>query len=76
MLPMIRIAITAAAYAAIRESLAVVKRRRCAPQKAVGGLYVVSVPDITVDKLAALSRPSESISDVIIRLAAGERGLP
>jgi len=25
-------------------------------------------------KLAALSRPSESISDVIIRLAAGERG--
>ena len=37
---MIRIAITAAAYAAIRESLAVVKRRRCAPQKAVGGLYV------------------------------------
>ena len=66
---MIRIAITAAAYAAIRDSLP-----PAAPQKAAGGRYVVSVPDITVDKLAALSRPSESISDVIIRLAAGERG--
>ena len=67
---MIRISITAAAYAAIRESLPPAKSRRYAPQKAVGGLYVVSVPDDTVDKLAALSRPSESISDVIIRLAA------
>ena len=62
---MIRIAITAAAYKAIRESLPVAKSRRYAPQKAVGGLYV---------ELAALSRPSESISDVIIRLAARERG--
>ena len=43
--PMIRIAITAAAYAAIKESLPPVKSRRYAPQKAVGGLYVVSVPD-------------------------------
>jgi hypothetical protein len=67
---MIRIAITAAAYAAIRESLPVAKSRRYAPRKAVGHLYVVSVPDDTVDKLAALSRPTESISDVIIRLAA------
>jgi hypothetical protein len=39
---MIRIAITAAAYAAIKDSLP-----PAAPQKAVGGLYVVSVPDIT-----------------------------
>jgi hypothetical protein len=67
---MIRIAITAAAYAAIRESLPVADSPRYAPQKAVGGRYVVSVPDDTVDKLAALSSPSESISDVIIRLAA------
>jgi hypothetical protein len=73
---MIRIAITAAAYAAIRESLPVAQSRRYASQRAVGDRYVVSVPDNTVDKLAALSRPSESISDVIIRLAAGERGLP
>jgi hypothetical protein len=64
---MIRIAITAAAYAAIRDSLP-----PAAPQKAVGGLYVVSVPENTVDKLADLSRPSESISDTIIRLAAAE----
>jgi hypothetical protein len=39
--PMIRIAITAAAYAAIRESLPVAKNRRHAPQKAGGGLYLV-----------------------------------
>jgi hypothetical protein len=39
--PTIRIAITAAAYAAIRESLLVAKSRRYAPQKAVDGLYVV-----------------------------------
>jgi hypothetical protein len=42
--PMIRISITAAAYAAIRESLPPAKSRRYAPQKAVSGLYVVSVP--------------------------------
>jgi hypothetical protein len=42
---MIRIAITAAAYAAIRESLPVAKSRRYAPQKAGGGLYLVSVPN-------------------------------
>jgi hypothetical protein len=64
---MIRVAITAAAYAAIRDSLP-----PAAVQKAVGGLYVVSVPDNTVDKLVGLSRPSESISDVIIWLAAAE----
>jgi hypothetical protein len=39
---MIRIAISAA-YAAIRESLPVAKSRCYAPQKAVGGLYLVSV---------------------------------
>jgi hypothetical protein len=64
---MIRIAITAAAYAAIKESLP-----PALPQKKVGGLYVVSVPDNTVDQLVALSGPSESISDVIVRLASIE----
>ena len=38
--PMIRISITAAAYAAIRESLPPAKSRRYAPQKVVSGLYV------------------------------------
>jgi hypothetical protein len=42
--PRFRIAITAAAYAAIRESLPVAKSRRYAPQKAGGALYLVSVP--------------------------------
>jgi hypothetical protein len=41
---MIRIAITAAAYAAIRESLPPAKSRRYAPQKTVSGLYLVCVP--------------------------------
>ena len=41
----------------------------------MGDLYLVSVPTDTMDKLAALRRPGESYSDVIIRLAAGERGL-
>ena len=66
-----RIAITATAYAAIRESLPPAGSR---PPQKVGDLYLVSVPTDTMDKLAALRRPGESFSDVIIRLAAGERG--
>jgi hypothetical protein len=66
-----RIAITAPAFEAIRESLPKEGSRR--PQK-VGDLYLVSVPTDTMDKLAALRRPGESYSDVIIRLVAGERG--
>jgi hypothetical protein len=68
-----RIAITAAAFEAIRESLP--KEGSRSPQRE-GDLYLVSVPTDTMDKLMALRRPTESISDVIIRLAAGERGLP
>jgi hypothetical protein len=69
---MIRIAITAAAYAAIRESLPAAGSRRYAAQKAVDGLYFVWVPNDTMDKLMALRRSSESYSDVIIRLASME----
>jgi hypothetical protein len=61
------IAITAAAYAAIRELLPPARNR---PPQAVGSLYLVSVPNDIMDKLMALRRPSESFSDVIIRLAA------
>jgi hypothetical protein len=41
---MIRIAITAAAYAAIRESLPVTKNHRYAPQEAAGGGFFTWVP--------------------------------
>jgi hypothetical protein len=63
-----RMAITATAFEAIRESLPTGGRR---PAQEVGDLYLVSVPTDTMDKLAALRRPGESYSDVIIRLAAG-----
>jgi hypothetical protein len=66
-----RIAITAAAYAAIRESLPPAGSR---PPQEVGDLYLVSVPTDAMDKLVALRRPGESYSDVIIRMAAAERG--
>ena len=59
----IRIAISAAAFPAIRDSHPV-GTRRYESQKAVGGLYLVSVPDDTIDKLEALPGPSESLSDV------------
>jgi hypothetical protein len=62
-----RIAITAEAYAAIRESLPPAGSR---PSQKVGDLYLVSVPSDIMDNLAALRRPGESFSDVIIRLAA------
>ena len=66
-----RIAITAAAYAAIRESLPPAGSR---PPQEVGDLYLVSVPTDAMDKLVALRRPGESYSDVIIGMAAAERG--
>ena len=65
-----RIAITATAYAAIRESLPTVGSR---PPQKEGDLYLVSVPNDTMDKLMALRRPSESYSDVIVRLATEAR---
>ena len=40
----------------------------------MGDLYLVSVPTDAMDKLVALRRPGESYSDVIIRMAAAERG--
>jgi hypothetical protein len=66
-----RIAITGEAFAAIRELLPPAGSR---PPHEVGGLYLVSVPSEIMEKLTALRRPSESYSDVILRLAAGERG--
>ena len=64
-----RIAITAAAFEAIRQSLP--SAGSLPPQK-VGDLYLVSVPTGIMDMLAALRRPRESLSDLIIRLVARE----
>jgi hypothetical protein len=66
-----RIAITAAAYAAIRESLPPAGSR---PPQEVGGLYLVSVPGDIMDKLTARRGPGESFSDVIVRLAKEAQG--
>jgi hypothetical protein len=60
------IALTAVAYAAIRESLPAGGSR---PPEEVGGLCLVSVPNDTMDKLAAMRQAGESFSDAIIRLA-------
>jgi hypothetical protein len=54
--------------------LPVATNRHHAPRKAGGGFYLVRVPNDTMDKLMALRRPSESYSDVIIRLEAGDHG--
>jgi hypothetical protein len=66
-----RIAITAEAYAAIRESLPPEGSRQ--PQQ-VGVLYLVSVPNFIMDMLTAMRRPGESFSDVIVRLAKEAQG--
>jgi hypothetical protein len=52
-----RVAITADAFEAIRESLPPAGSR---PPQKVGDLYLVSVPSDNMDKLAALRRPDES----------------
>jgi len=40
----------------------------------VGDLYLVSVPNYVMDMLAALRRPGESFSDVIVRIAKEGQG--
>ena len=72
--PMIRIAITAAAYAAIRESLPVAKKPSLRPAEGWGRPLLGLGAECTIDKLEALRGPSESLSDVIIRLAMAEGG--
>jgi hypothetical protein len=65
-----RIAITADAYAAIRESVPPAGSR---PPQMVGGLYLVSLPNAIMDELVTERRQGESFSDTIIRLANDER---
>jgi hypothetical protein len=66
-----RIAITADAYVAIRESLPPTGMR---PPQEVGGLYLISVPTFIMDILIAERRQGESFSAVILRLATREGG--
>jgi hypothetical protein len=69
----IRIAISAEAYAAIASVLAPGTKVRPL-EHAPNGQYCVWLPRAVVDRLARMRGPRESYSDVILRLAArGER---
>jgi hypothetical protein len=63
----IAISITAEAYAAIKASLSELDNPASAPGP--DGLIRVRLDRTTCDRLDRFSRPSESYSDVILRLA-------
>jgi hypothetical protein len=65
----IRIAVTAAAYAAIRDSLPA-GSRPYELQRTANANFFIWVPNDTLHKLEALRGPSVGLSDVIVRLAA------
>jgi hypothetical protein len=67
----IRIAITPAAYAAIKSSLPKGARER-PPQRDAAGRYLVHLDPPVLNRLTALRRPGEDYSEVILRLAAME----
>ena len=64
---MIRIAVSPAAYAAIAAALPGTNVR-VDPQRAPNGDYRVWLDGAVVDRLAAMRRPLETYSDVILRL--------
>jgi hypothetical protein len=68
---MIRIAITAAAYDAIRATLDETSPLRFLERDATGEIFIWLEPSI-LDRLKSLRGPGESYSDVIIRLAQDE----
>jgi hypothetical protein len=70
---MIRIAISAAAFDAIKATLA---RGSAAyePQRTAQGGYFIWVERSWLNKLEALRQPSEGLSETIIRLVAMEAG--
>jgi hypothetical protein len=68
---MIRIAITAEAFAAIAATISLGSVAYEA-EATVGGERYVWLDTWTVDKLTALRGPTESYSDVILRLAVSE----
>jgi predicted CopG family antitoxin len=64
----VTISITAEAYATIRSTLP--KGVRAKPRLDEGGGFKITLDRYTLDRLKALRAPSESFSDVILRLAA------
>ena len=68
---MVRITITPAAFGAIAATLPVGSVGFEAEPDAEGERHIWLEPAV-VDRLAAMRSPSESYSDVILRLAAGE----
>jgi hypothetical protein len=68
---MVTIAITPAAFAAIEATLHEGLKADTRPDGKGG--YLVTLPHGVIDRLAALRGPGESYSDVILRLAEGER---
>jgi hypothetical protein len=65
---MVTISISAAAFAAIEQTLP--EGSKAAGRPDGRGGYVVTVPQGSIDRLTALRRPGESYSDVILRVAA------
>ena len=65
---MIRLHITAAAYAAIAASLAG-DNALYEPQESAQGGYFIWLMKSTANQLKALRRPGEGVSEVILRLA-------
>ena len=68
---MIRIAITSAAYAAIKSRLPKGARER-PPQRDAAGHFLVHLDPPVLDQLSALRMHGEAYSEVILRLAAME----
>ena len=69
---MIRITITAAAYAAIAATLP--KGIGAEPERVADGRVWVWLPPAIVNALAGARGPGESYSDVILRAAGGAAG--
>ena len=70
--PVIRLAISPAAYAAIAATLP--GSVGVEPQRAPNGDYFIWLDPAVVNRLAAMRGPGESYSDVILRLAKGQGG--
>ena len=70
---MIPIAITEAAFEAIKGTLPV-GSAACEPQRTAQDGYFVWVERIWLNKLEALRQPGEGLSETIIRLVAMEAG--
>jgi hypothetical protein len=70
----VTISISPAAVGAFAAIVSVLPKGSTAPTRPDGnGGYLVTLDRPVLDRLAAMRRPGESYSDVILRLAVGER---